>query len=128
MELASHRLPAEVLIVKMKAVIKCRCGQRILTKDVLQTGYLLQSPQTSYVYVKYRCPRCKRPGEEFVPHQNWHSGMLLEKFTETGVRESKRFEGMGKITLDEQVGFHKHLKKLTALNSEQLLSEETEKI
>ena len=114
--------------MRMQTVIRCSCGQRILSKDVLQTGYFLKMFGPSFVYVKYRCPRCKKPGEQFVPQESWDERILQQDLTELGRRERARFRRLGPITLDEQVGFHKELSSLTDLDVTDLLKEETEPV
>jgi len=54
----------------MKSAIKCNCGQRVLARDVMQTGYYLRLVGPSFVYVKYRCSRCKKLGEQFVKQRS----------------------------------------------------------
>jgi DNA-directed RNA polymerase subunit RPC12/RpoP len=67
----------------VKPMIKCNCGQRIITKDVMQTGYYLRLFGPSFVYVKYRCSRCKKLGEQFVKQQDWEDGILNDLRPET---------------------------------------------
>jgi DNA-directed RNA polymerase subunit RPC12/RpoP len=114
--------------MKMRTVIRCSCGQRILSKDVLQTGYFLKLFGPSFVYVKYRCPRCKKPGEQFVPQESWDERVLQQSLSELKRKERSRFKRLGPITVDEQVDFHKDLTGLEQLDVTELLKEETEPV
>ncbi len=89
-----------------KAGITCNCGQRILVKDVLQKGHYLRLFGPSFVYVKFRCPRCKRLGERIFEQDKWDESLLRDTPTEFDEAEKKRFEALGPITLDEVIDFH----------------------
>lgn len=114
--------------MKMRTVIRCSCGQRILSKDVLQTGYFLKLFGPSFVYVKYRCPRCKKPGEQFVPQETWDERILQQGFTELRRKERARFRRLGPIGMDEQLEFHDDLWEMGDLDASDLLKEETEPV
>ena len=53
----------------MRTSIKCNCGQRVIAKDVVQHGYYLRLFGPSFVYVKFRCSRCKKLGEQFIKQE-----------------------------------------------------------
>lgn len=62
-------------------VIRCNCGHRVLGREVLRTEfYERRAPDSDsireYVYVKYRCKRCKRMGEKFLSESRWDWKML----------------------------------------------------
>lgn len=99
----------------MKSMIKCNCGQRILAKDVMQTGYYLRLVGPSFVYVKYRCSRCKKLGEQFVKQQEWEDGILNDIPSEIPPEEQKRFENMGRIDIHECIDVHFELEKINSL-------------
>lgn len=90
----------------VKPTIKCNCGQRIIAKDVMQTGYYLRLHGPSFVYVKFRCSRCKKLGEQFVKQQDWEGGILKDIPSEIIESERNRFEEMGPINIHEQIDFH----------------------
>jgi len=94
-------------------MIKCNCGQRILAKDVMQTGYYLRLVGPSFVYVKYRCSRCKKLGEQFVKQEEWEDGILRDVPCEMDPDEQKRFGQMGTIDIHECIDAHFELEKLT---------------
>lgn len=92
--------------MSVKAVIKCNCGQRIVARDVMQTGYYLRLFGPSFVYVKFRCSRCKKLGEQFVKQEDWEDGILKDIPSELNIDQKQDFHTMGPITMDEQIGFH----------------------
>ncbi|HEY3284513.1 MAG TPA: hypothetical protein VGN26_19760 [Armatimonadota bacterium] len=96
-----------------KTGITCNCGQRVVSKDVIQKGNYLRLFGPSFVYVKFRCPRCKRLGEKFIEQDKWDDSLLRDIPAEFGSEERKRFEGLGQITVDEVVDFHYNLDKLS---------------
>lgn len=100
----------------MASLIKCNCGHRILAKDVLQTGYYLRLVGPSFVYVKYRCSRCKKLGEQFVHQEDWEDGILYETHSEMSDEEKERFERMGKIDLNECIDAHFTLDHITTVS------------
>jgi DNA-directed RNA polymerase subunit RPC12/RpoP len=118
-------------VMSVKPVIRCNCGQRIVAKDVMQTGYYLRLFGPSFVYVKYRCSRCKKLGEQFVKQEDWEDSILYDIPSEVSRADKKNFEALGPITLDEQIEMHfelekpEALKKLTEEISKELFMEET---
>jgi hypothetical protein len=102
----------------MKTTIKCNCGQRIFSRDVMQQGYYVRHFGPSYVYIKVRCSRCKKLGEHFIKQEDWAEGILNDSVNEVAADEKSRFEKLGKITIDEMIDFHYALDKLEALPAE----------
>jgi DNA-directed RNA polymerase subunit RPC12/RpoP len=96
----------EVGIMSVKQPIKCNCGQRIVEKDVMQTGYYLRLFGPSFVYVKFRCSRCKKLGEQFVKQDEWEDGILNDIPPEVNDTDKDRLTTMGPISIDEQIDFH----------------------
>ena len=92
--------------MSVKATIKCNCGQRIIAKDVMQTGYYLRLFGPSFVYVKFRCSRCKKLGEQFVKQQDWEDGILNDIPSEISDCDKDRLKAMGPISVHEQIQFH----------------------
>ena len=99
----------------MKTTIKCHCGQRIFSRDVMQQGYYARQFGPSYVYIKYRCSRCKKLGEHFVKQEEWEDSLLRDAVSEQSDEEKVRFRELGEITLDEMCAFHDELKTLERL-------------
>ena len=54
-----------------KPMVRCRCGHSVLGKEVLRTDLYERSSGAEYVYVKFRCARCKRIAQTFVPASAW---------------------------------------------------------
>jgi hypothetical protein len=106
----------------MKTTIKCNCGQRVFSRDVMQQGYYVRQFGPSYVYIKFRCSRCKKLGEHFIKQEEWEEGLLKDGTAEVTVSEKARFESMGKITIDEMIDFHYALEGLERI-SEKLENE-----
>jgi DNA-directed RNA polymerase subunit RPC12/RpoP len=99
----------------MKSMIKCNCGQRIVAKDVMQTGYYLRLFGPSFVYVKFRCSRCKKLGEQFVKQEDWEDGILRDTPNEISTDERERFEKLGPIDIDEVIDAHFRLENSYSL-------------
>lgn len=96
----------------MKTTLKCNCGQRVFSRDVMQQGYYVRHFGPSYVYVKFRCSRCKKLGEQFIKQEDWEEGILRDNTSELSPNERARFESMGKISINEMVDFHFALEDL----------------
>lgn len=100
----------------IKSMIKCNCGQRIVAKDVMQTGYYLRLFGPSFVYVKFRCSRCKKLGEQFVKQEDWEDGILRDVPNEVSPEEKEKFEQLGPIDINEVINAHFHLESASSLN------------
>lgn len=101
--------------MSMKSMIKCNCGHRILAKDVMQTGYYLRLFGPSFVYVKFRCSRCKKLGEQFVKQEEWEDRILHDIPSEMSVEEKSKFDAMGKIDIHECIDAHFALEQMDNL-------------
>jgi hypothetical protein len=99
----------------MKTMIKCNCGQRVIAKDVMQKGYYLRLVGPSFVYVKYRCSRCKQVGEQFVKQAEWEDGILSDIPSEVAPDEQKAFDRLGSIDIHECIDAHFELEKITSM-------------
>ncbi|HZO88936.1 MAG TPA: hypothetical protein VFB38_11415 [Chthonomonadaceae bacterium] len=99
----------------MKTSLKCHCGQRISRRDVMQQGYYVRQFGPSYVYIKYRCSRCKKLGEHFIKQEEWEDSLLHETSSDVSVAERERFRKLGNITLDEMREFHRALECLETI-------------
>jgi len=95
-------------------VIRCGCGHRVVRRDVIQTGLYLSVMGPHYVYVRYRCGRCKRIGEQLVQESDWDPSVLQEARSAPTTTDLLRFEQMGQITPEEVVEFHYALERLSA--------------
>jgi DNA-directed RNA polymerase subunit RPC12/RpoP len=103
-----------------KPIVRCRCGHQVLAKEVLRTDlYERRASEGSsreYVYVKYRCQRCKRMGEAFVPESRWDRSILEPAQNEMNDTERDQFLDEAPISDDEVLDFHKRLQNLADLN------------
>jgi DNA-directed RNA polymerase subunit RPC12/RpoP len=86
--------------------IRCHCGQRIISKDVMQRSWYVRVFGPSFMYLKFRCSRCKRLGEKFVEQDKWDDSILRDIPSEVSSDERKRFHHLGRITVDEEIDFH----------------------
>lgn len=89
-----------------KRGLECACGQRILARDVLSTGYELHRGGQNYVYVKFRCPHCRRIGEHLVQQSRWDWSLLHPASGEEGSLAGYRYRSRPPITVEEMVDFH----------------------
>jgi hypothetical protein len=80
---------------------------------VIQTGLYLSASGPSYVYVRFRCGRCRRVGEQLVQESNWDPAVLQHAEPQLSEDEWRRFEAMGDITADEVIQFHYALRRLS---------------
>jgi hypothetical protein len=87
-------------------IIRCNCGHRVVRRDVIQTGLYLSVLGPSYVYVRYRCGRCKRMGEQLVEQEAWDPSVLQPAPRLRAEVDLARFRQMGEITPDEIIAFH----------------------
>jgi len=59
-----------------KPGIMCACGRRIEGREVLQHGYFMTHWRPVWVFVKYRCSRCRMLGEQLVEYAQWDDSAL----------------------------------------------------
>jgi hypothetical protein len=88
-----------------ETVITCHCGQRVQGKDVLQHGRFPRLMSPGFLYVKFRCSRCKRLGERFIPQAAGDAVPPMPGL-EVSNDEFRQFKAMGEIDLDEVIDFH----------------------
>ena len=100
-----------------RTALKCNCGQRIQQKDVMQTGYYMRMFGPSFVYVKFRCSRCKKLGEQFVKQDEWEGGILKDSTSELNETEKERLSALGPIEMRELVDFHYALEDMNDLST-----------
>ena len=98
-----------------RTAIRCNCGQRISQKEVMQTGYYPRPFGPSLVFVRFRCSRCKKLGEQYVKQEEWENGILKDATVEANENEKERFAALGPIEMNELVAFHHALDSLDDL-------------
>ena len=96
-----------------KSIVRCRCGHQVLAKEVLRTDlYERRASEGSgreYVYVKFRCRRCKRMGEAFVAENRWDWSILEADHNELSESERDNFLDSTPISSEEILDFHRLL-------------------
>lgn len=86
--------------------IRCHCGQRVVAKDVLQRSWYVRVFGPSFMYLKFRCSRCKRLGEKFIEQDKWDDSILRDIPSEISLEEKRRFDQLGQISVEEEIEFH----------------------
>lgn len=102
-----------------RPAVRCRCGHQVLAKEILRTDLYERPSGREYVYVKYRCKRCKRMGETFVAEHRWDWRMFEESQNELTESETELFSGQAPISSEELLDFHR---QLTTIETPQELS------
>ncbi len=59
--------------------IRCTCGERITCREVVRRSSYEKVFGPSFIYLRYRCCRCRRYGERFIARSEWHEGLLAEE-------------------------------------------------
>ena len=98
-----------------RAIVRCRCGHQILSKEVLRTDlYERRSSDgaAEYVCVRYRCRRCRRLGEAFVAEKLWDWSALEIDNSELSDDEREVFRKSEPISQQEIEAFHSELESL----------------
>ena len=68
-----------------------------------------------FVYIKFRCSRCKKLGEHFIKQEEWEDGLLQEITNDSTEPERSEFQKLGAITLEEMRDFHHALENLNEI-------------
>ncbi len=106
-----------------RPLVRCRCGHRVLAKEVLRTDLYERPSGREYVYVKYRCQRCKRMGETFVAESCWDWRIFEAARNELSDSETELFSSRAPISSEDVIDLHL---ELTTLESLRQLVTETE--
>src|SRR5436853_414814 len=72
----------------MKTTIKCNCGQRISSRDVMQQGSYGRHFGPSSVSIKFRCSRSTTLGEHFI-EETFDAGLELVGTEVKSIRAGK---------------------------------------
>jgi DNA-directed RNA polymerase subunit RPC12/RpoP len=89
-----------------RPAVRCRCGHQVLAKEVLRTDLYERPSGREYVYVKYRCKRCKRVGETFVAENRWDWRIFEAPQTEMSEAEADAFADKSPISSEDLLDFH----------------------
>ena len=89
-----------------RPAVRCRCGHQVLAKEVLRTDLYERPSGREYVYVKYRCKRCKRVGETFIAENRWDWRIFEVPQNEMSESEFEAFAEQNPITSEDLLDFH----------------------
>ncbi len=95
-----------------RPAVRCRCGHQVLAKEVLRTDLYERPSGREYVYVKFRCKRCKRVGETFIAENRWDWRIFEIPQNEMSEAEFIAFAEQSPITSEELLDFHLLLGKI----------------
>ena len=99
-----------------KPIVRCRCGHQVLGREVLRTQPCEKPSGAEAVYVKFRCRRCKKIGESFVPIEEWTPDFFDVPHDEIGAFERDRFIGADSIGSGDVISFHRALQKANTVS------------
>ena len=102
----------------MKTCLSCQCGQFLGKRDVMQQCCWAPPYGPRYIYLKYRCSRCKKLGEHYVKQDEWDETLLNEIPLELSDGERTRFRRLGEIAQDELRAFQYSLRELNEIAAE----------
>lgn len=92
-----------------KPLVLCRCGHLVLGKEVLRTDLYERSSGHEYVYVKFRCARCKRIAQTFVPASAWDWRKLEPAPGELSSEERDRLLEEEPVQASDLLSFHEEM-------------------
>lgn len=96
--------------------VRCRCGHQVLGREVLRTEPCEKASGAEVVYVKYRCRRCKKIGEAFIPQEEWNPEIFQTPRDEMAVEERDRFLDQTAVSSGDVISFHRALQKAGTLS------------
>ena len=99
-----------------KPIVRCRCGHQVLGREVLRTQPCEKPSGAEAVYVKFRCRRCKKVGESFIPAEEWTPDAFDVPRSEIGAFERDRFVGTDSIGSGDVISFHRALQKANTVS------------
>jgi len=97
-----------------RSAVRCRCGHQVLAKEVLRTDLYERPSGREYVYVKYRCRRCKRVGETFIAENRWDWRIFEVPPGEMSEAERDAFADQSPISSEDLIDFHRLLQNFSA--------------
>lgn len=111
-----------------RPMVRCRCGHHVLAKEVLRTDLYERPSGREYVYVKYRCQRCKRMGETFVAESCWDWRIFEASRDELSESETELFSSRAPISSEDVIDLHRKLVTIESLRQFVEADVTTEKI
>ena len=95
-----------------KPAVRCRCGHHIGKHEVLRTELWERGRGRDTVCLRFRCKRCKRLGETFIPEPDWDWSLLDAPRNELSPDERDRFADLAPISQTDLLDFHRALDAL----------------
>lgn len=89
--------------------VRCRCGHRVGMREVTRTEWYVDDDEGQYVYVRYRCSKCRRIGQKWVSTDQWNWDLLRVDRSELTEEEERRFASFSRIDTDQVLEFHNRL-------------------
>lgn len=89
-----------------KPSVRCRCGHYVLAREVLRTDLYERPSGRNYVYVKFRCRRCKRLGQAFIAEGSWDWSVFEPARNEMNDNEREAFASQSPVSVSEILDFH----------------------
>ncbi len=99
----------------MKTIVRCRCGYRVRARDVLRTDFGSRF-LSDFVWIKYRCRRCKHLSELLVDEDRFDRSLLFADKREMSEPERDKFAEAEAISVDDLLDFRSELAQLESLN------------
>ncbi len=99
-----------------KTPVKCRCGHQVMAREVLRTDLYERASGRDYIYIKFRCTRCKRLGQTFIPEARFDWSSLESAPDEMTPQERDRALEAGPISTGELMEFHGALKTIASVD------------
>ena len=100
--------------------IVCACGRQIEGREVLQQGYFMSHWKPVWVFVKYRCSRCRMLGEKLVDYSQWDEAALEREPDETRPEPASALVALGQIDDEEVRRFGETIRTLRPSDLDQL--------
>ena len=97
------------------SIVRCRCGHQVLGREVLRTEPCEKASGAEVIYVKYRCRRCKKTGEAFIPQDEFSPDIFETPRNEMAVEERDRFLDQTAVSSGDVISFHRALQKAGTL-------------
>jgi len=92
--------------------VTCACGHHIQGRDLLRRGCFMSRWQPIWVYLKYRCSRCRMVGEKLIDYQDWDEHMLADEGVLSEAEGGGRSTVLGAIGDDELREFSTRIRDL----------------
>lgn len=97
-----------------KPAVRCGCGHYIGKHEVLRTELWERGRGRDTVCLRFRCKRCKRLGEAFIPEPDWDWSLLDAPRNELSPDERDRFADLAPISQTDLLDFHRALDALVS--------------